>query len=133
MAVEARDDGLAGQFVFGHQSGEGSIGSVNIERSVFGVDHPNQPNASSKVFFDLLVQVINGVVRRDDFDSKIRRDGDVSASELLGRKSASRNEGHIRATDFERIVLVILKALEAAIRAGDGADRMFLQEQPQLK
>ena len=75
FAGEAGHDVFAVQFAVFAKLGDAAIFAVNVDDLIHRIDNPNERDADGQIFFDLLIQLRDFVVRRNDFDRQVRRDG----------------------------------------------------------
>jgi hypothetical protein len=57
-----------------------------------GIDDPDETNADFEIGFDLLIDLVGQVVRRDDLDCQIGREGDPAVGKLSAGKTVLSDE-----------------------------------------
>ncbi len=100
-------------------------GTVNPNGASVGIHDPDEGNTGLEVGFDLLVNLVHQVIRRDDLDRKIGRNARVAIRKLLVREAPRANEGDVGFSDGPRRTR---EALETGIGREDPAKFLVLDE-----
>ena len=98
-AAEARDDILAGEYIVLPQLAGRAVEAEDLHLAQFGIDHPNQRHADRLVVVKLFLEVLGGIVGRNDFDGQVWRDLDLAFGRNVARQSALLDERDIGSAD----------------------------------